>query len=45
MLMSGDHGTEFHDEVNAMKDYLAENGVDRDVIFLDHAGFSTYESM
>ena len=45
MLMSGDHGTEFHDEVNAMKDYLAEKGVDRDVIFLDHAGFSTYESM
>ena len=45
MLMSGDHGTEFHDEVNAMKDYLAEKGVDKDVIFLDHAGFSTYESM
>lgn len=45
MLMSGDHGTEYHDEVNAMKDYLAEQGVDRDVIFLDHAGFSTYESM
>ncbi len=45
MLMSGDHGTEYHDEVNAMKDYLIEKGVDRDVIFLDHAGFSTYESM
>jgi len=45
MLMSGDHGTEYHDEVNAMKDYLIEKGVERDVIFLDHAGFSTYESM
>ncbi|MBE6835414.1 MAG: SanA protein [Ruminococcaceae bacterium] len=45
LLMSGDHGTEFHDEVNAMKDYLIGQGVDRDKIFLDHAGFSTYESM
>ena len=45
LLMSGDHGTEYHDEVNAMKDYLVGKGVERDVIFLDHAGFSTYESM
>jgi vancomycin permeability regulator SanA len=43
--MSGDHGEVYHDEVNAMKDYLAEKGVERDKIFLDHAGFSTYESM
>ena len=45
MLMSGDHGKTDYDEVNAMKNYLAERGVDRDKIFLDHAGFSTYESM
>jgi vancomycin permeability regulator SanA len=45
LLMSGDHGRTEHDEVNAMKDYLAGKGVDRDKIFLDHAGFSTYESM
>ncbi len=45
MLMTGDHGRTEYDEVNAMKDYLAERGVERDKIFLDHAGFSTYESM
>lgn len=45
MIMSGDHGRDGYDEVNAMKDYLAEMGVERDKIFLDHAGFSTYESM
>lgn len=44
-LMSGDHGTENYDEVNAMKDYVIANGVDPDDVFLDHAGFSTYESM
>lgn len=44
-LMSGDHGNEDYDEVNAMKDYVMENGVDGDSVFLDHAGFSTYESM
>lgn len=44
-LMSGDHGTEDYDEVNAMKDYIVANSVDPDDVFLDHAGFSTYESM
>lgn len=44
-LMSGDHGREDYDEVNAMKDYVVENGVDKDCVFLDHAGFSTYETM
>lgn len=44
-LMSGDHGTETYDEVNAMKDYVIANGVEQDSVFLDHAGFSTYESM
>lgn len=44
-LMSGDHGREDYDEVNAMKDYVVENGVNKDSVFLDHAGFSTYETM
>lgn len=44
-LMSGDHGRETYDEVNAMKDYVTQNGIDGDSVFLDHAGFSTYESM
>jgi len=45
MLMSGDHGREEYDEVNAMKDFAVSKGVPEDVIFLDHAGFSTYESL
>jgi len=45
LLMSGDHGREDYDEVNAMKDYAISKGVPSEDIFMDHAGFSTYESM
>lgn len=45
LLMSGDHGQDNYDEVNAMKDYAEESGVPAEVIFMDHAGFSTYESV
>lgn len=45
ILMSGDHGRNNYDEVNAMKDYAKEQGVPSQDIFMDHAGFSTYESM
>jgi len=43
--MSGDHGTVEYDEVNAMKQYAIEKGIDSEEIFMDHAGFSTYESI
>ncbi len=45
LLMSGDHGQEEYDEVNAMKNYAIEAGVPSEVIFMDHAGFSTYDTM
>ena len=45
ILMSGDHGQDDYDEVNAMKNYAKEKGVPSEDIFMDHAGFSTYESM
>lgn len=45
MLMSGDHGTKEYDEVNVMKKYAIENNVLSNDIFMDHAGFSTYESI
>lgn len=45
LLLSGDHGSEEYDEVNCMKEYMLENGIPREPIFLDHAGFSTYESL
>lgn len=45
LLISGDHGREEYDEVNAAKDYLLEHGVESQDIFLDHAGFDTYDTM
>lgn len=45
LLMSGDHGKKDYDEVNSMKQYCVDKGVEPNVIFLDHAGFSTYDSM
>lgn len=45
ILMSGDHGRKDYDEVNAMKNYAKKEGVPSADIFMDHAGFSTYESM
>lgn len=45
LLMSGDHGKDNYDEVNVMKQFAIEEGVPSKDIFMDHAGFSTYESM
>lgn len=45
IIMSGDHGSDDYDEVNTMKDYAIDQGVPSEHIFMDHAGFSTYESM
>ena len=45
LLMSGDHGQESYDEVNAMKQYAIKNNVPSEDVFMDHAGFSTYESI
>lgn len=45
LLMSGDHGSDSYDEVNVMKDYAISAGVPSEDIFMDHAGFSTYESL
>ena len=44
LLMSGDHGRKDYDEVNLMKDYAMEKGIPSEDIFMDHAGFSTYDS-
>ena len=45
LLMSGDHGRVDYDEVNVMKSYAIDKGVPSEDIFMDHAGFSTYESI
>ena len=45
ILMTGDHGRDDYDEVDAMKRFAVEAGVPSENVFMDHAGFSTYESM
>lgn len=45
LLMSGDHGQKEYSEVGAMKQAAIEAGVPSEDVFMDHAGFSTYESM
>lgn len=45
LLLSGDHGQNNYDEVNVMRDYLLNSSIREDDIFLDHAGFSTYDSI
>lgn len=45
LLLSGDHGQTTYDEVNTMRRYCLDQGVLDQDIFMDHAGFDTYETM
>lgn len=45
LLMSGDHGKVTYNEVWTMKQYAMDSGIASEDIFMDHAGFSTYESI
>jgi len=45
ILVSGDHGAKNYDEVNTAKDYLLDKGISASDLFLDHAGFDTYDSV
>lgn len=45
IIVSGDHGSKSYDEVKAMSAYLEAAGVPSEDIFLDHAGFNTYDSV
>lgn len=45
LLMSGDHGTEHYNEVQVMKDLAVSAGIPDSDVFMDHAGFSTYDSL
>ena len=45
IIVSGDHGADHYDESNTMKNYLIDMGIPSEDIFMDHAGFSTYESL
>jgi len=45
LLMTGDHGRTDYNEVETMKQYAMDAGIPSSDVFMDHAGFSTYESM
>ena len=47
LLLSGDHGQIYYDEVTAMRLYVLDNApsIQPEDIFLDHAGFTTWDSM
>ncbi len=45
ILVSGDHGTKYYDEVDTIRKRLTAAGVPDEDIFLDHAGFNTYDSL
>jgi SanA protein len=47
LLLTGDHGDRYYDEVNAMRLYVLANApsIAEEDIFMDHAGFTTWDSM
>ncbi len=45
IIMSGDNGSINYNEVIVMKNYALNEGIPEEDIFMDHAGFSTYESI
>ncbi len=45
LLMSGDHGREHYDETAAMMNFALDSDIAPEDVFLDHAGFSTYDSL
>lgn len=45
ILLSGDNGSDEHDELTVMKTYCYQHGVDTTKIYIDYAGFDTYSTM
>lgn len=45
LLLTGDNGQVDYNEVEVMRQYALASDVPEEDIFLDHAGFSTYESV
>ena len=44
ILMSGDHSGDYN-EVHTMKQYAVSRDIPSEDVFMDHAGYSTYESL
>lgn len=45
ILMSGDNGSRYYNEVSPVHAYLTELGIPPEDLFLDYAGFDTYDTM
>lgn len=45
IIMSGDHGRQDYNEVKVMKNYAVNNSIPSEDVFMDHAGFSTYDTI
>jgi len=45
ILVSGDHGKADYDEVSVMRSYLIDKGIPSGDIFMDYAGFDTYQTL
>ena len=45
LIISGDNGNKAYDEPTSMRSDLMSNGIDSTLIFLDYAGFRTFDSM
>jgi vancomycin permeability regulator SanA len=45
LLLTGDHGRRGYDEVTVMRKHVLKGGARPEDVFVDHAGFTTYESM
>ncbi|RME90181.1 MAG: hypothetical protein D6767_07250 [Candidatus Hydrogenedentota bacterium] len=45
LILSGDSTREYYDEVNTMKSYLLSKKIPPEVIFLDHSGIRTLDSV
>lgn len=45
IIVSGDHGRKEYNEVKVMKEFLIKKGIPSQDIFMDHAGFSSYDSL
>jgi len=45
ILLSGDNGTAYYNELKPMLQFMLNNGVKKEDVFVDHAGFRTLDTM
>jgi SanA protein len=45
ILLSGDNGTAYYNELKPMLQFMLNNGVRKEDVFVDHAGFRTLDTM